>query len=69
MRGRGGGVAGFQPTSTAVHNTTHGAQINFGDLTPYLTYGRKQGAVNMKRRPLPAMQDFDHDGWLCTFTI
>jgi hypothetical protein len=27
-----GGVAGPLPTSTAV-------QINFGDLTPYLTYG------------------------------
>ncbi len=36
----GGGwrVAGSQPMSTAVHITWHGAQINFGDLTPYLTY-------------------------------
>ncbi len=25
--------------STAVHITSHGAQINFGDLPPYLTYG------------------------------
>ncbi len=25
---------------TAVHITWHGAQINFGDLTQYLTYGR-----------------------------
>ncbi len=25
--------------STAVHITWHGAQINFGDLPPYLTYG------------------------------
>ncbi len=33
------GVAGSQPMSTAVHITCHGAQINFGDLTPYLTYG------------------------------
>jgi hypothetical protein len=31
MRG-GGGVAGYQPMSTAE------GQINFGDLTPYLTY-------------------------------
>jgi hypothetical protein len=30
-----GGVAGSQPTSTAVYT---GAQINFGDPTPYLTY-------------------------------
>jgi hypothetical protein len=35
-----GGVAGSQPMSTAV-----GAQINFGDLTPYLTYGMQQGAT------------------------
>jgi hypothetical protein len=34
--GRGGGVAGSQPMSTVVH--MDGAQINFGDLTPYLTY-------------------------------
>ncbi len=37
---RGGGVVGSQPMRTAVHITWHGAQINFGDLTPYLgTYG------------------------------
>ncbi len=30
--GGGGGVAGSQPMSTAVHITWHGAQINFGDL-------------------------------------
>ncbi len=38
----GGVVARSQPMSTAVHNT-HGSQINFGVLTPYLTYGRKVG--------------------------
>ncbi len=32
----GGCVVGSRPMSTAVHNA-HGAQINFGDLTPYLT--------------------------------
>ncbi len=31
-----GGVAGSQPMSTVVHT---GAQKNFKDLTPYLTYG------------------------------
>jgi hypothetical protein len=36
-RGRGE-VEGSQPMSTAVHITWHGAQINFGDLPPYLTY-------------------------------
>ncbi len=31
--GGGGGVAGSQPMSTAVHIIWHGAQIKFGDLT------------------------------------
>ncbi len=36
----GGGVAGSQPMSAAVHITWHGAQIKFGDLVPpYLPYG------------------------------
>ncbi len=39
---RGGGVAVSQPMRTAVHPTWHGAQINFGDLTPDLTYGATQ---------------------------
>ncbi len=34
--GEGGGVAWSQPMSTAVHM---GAQTNFRDLNPYLTYG------------------------------
>jgi hypothetical protein len=34
-----GVFAGSQPMSTVVHITWHGAQINFGDLLPYLTYG------------------------------
>jgi hypothetical protein len=33
----GGGVVRSQPMSTAVQ-CAHGAQINFGDLAPYLTY-------------------------------
>jgi hypothetical protein len=36
MRGERGGVLGSQPISIQVY--THGAQINFGDLTPNLTY-------------------------------
>jgi hypothetical protein len=39
----GGGMVGFQPMSTAVHNA-HGAQINFGD--PYLTYGCEDSPVS-----------------------
>jgi hypothetical protein len=42
MRGGGGGVAGSQPISTAVHITWHGAQVNFGDLPTYLTYSPNQ---------------------------
>ncbi len=37
--GMGGEVAGSQPTSTAVHITWHGAQINFGIYLHILTYG------------------------------
>ncbi len=37
--GGGGRVAGSQPISTAVQKShALGVQINFGDLTPYLTY-------------------------------
>ncbi len=36
--GERGGLAGSQPMSTALHITWHGAQINCGDLPPYLTY-------------------------------
>ncbi len=43
-----GGVAWSHPMSTAVHTTWHGAQINFGDLPPYLTYGH----------PFPLSQSF-----------
>jgi hypothetical protein len=32
-----GVAAGSQPMSTAVHNA-HGAQVNFRDLTPFLTW-------------------------------
>ncbi len=38
MSPNAGGVAGSQLMKTAAHITRHGAQINFGDLTPYLTY-------------------------------
>jgi hypothetical protein len=36
--GGGRGVPRSQPKSTAVQ-CAHGAQINFGDLAPYLTHG------------------------------
>ncbi len=35
MRGEGGGDAGSQPMSAAVHRSIR----NFEDLTPYLAYG------------------------------
>ncbi len=35
MRGDGRGVARSQPMSTAAHRSP---KINFGDLSPYLTY-------------------------------
>ncbi len=48
MRGEGG-VAGSQPISTAVHIMWHWAQINFGDLPPYLIYSM----TRMENNPLP----------------
>jgi len=45
MRGRGLGVVG---ASANEYSCAHGAQINFGDLTPYLTYGYK-GSMGRKR--------------------
>ncbi len=39
--GRRGVLAGSTAMSTVEHITWHGAQINFGDLTPYLTYAPK----------------------------
>ncbi len=36
----GGGVAGSQLMSNE-NSCAHGAQTNFGDLTPYLTFGGK----------------------------
>ncbi len=38
MRGEGG-VAGGGGVSANEYSCAHGAQINFGDLTPYLAYG------------------------------
>jgi hypothetical protein len=36
---RGGGGRGGCGASANEHSCALGAQINFGDLTPYLTYG------------------------------
>jgi hypothetical protein len=41
--GEGMGGAGSQPMSTAGHITRHGAQINFGDLPPYITNVKVKG--------------------------
>jgi hypothetical protein len=44
MRGKRGGVAGSQPISTAVRRAAE-AQIDFGDLTPYLTFALTNCAI------------------------
>ncbi len=49
MRGEGG-VAGCQPIGIAEHITWHWAQINFGDLTPYLTYAPSITPILLKRQ-------------------
>ncbi len=43
----GGGGGGGCGVSANEYSCTHGAQINFGDLTPYLTYSMPI-AVNYK---------------------
>jgi hypothetical protein len=43
---RGGGVAGSQPNEYSC--VAHGAQIDFGEQTPYITYGLERLAVNAK---------------------
>jgi hypothetical protein len=35
-----GGMGGGVRVSAIEYSCAHGAQINFGDLTPYLTYGQ-----------------------------
>jgi hypothetical protein len=61
---RGGeGVAGSQPqpTSIAVHNA-HVAQINFGDLKPYLTYcGKEPRSIEGDMEDLKRWKDDERD--------
>ncbi len=45
-------VAGSQPMRTAVHITWHGAQTNFGDLTPHLTYGYELWATGQEQKKI-----------------
>jgi hypothetical protein len=42
MRGKGGGWVAVCGVSANEYSCAHGAQINFGDPTPYLTYGNSQ---------------------------
>jgi len=44
MRGKGGGCG----VSANEYSCAHGAQINFGDLTPYLNYVEKDLALHPK---------------------
>ncbi len=55
----GRGIAGFQLMRIAVHTTWHGAQINFGDLNPYLTYGWSKLLCPLKNT-LFSFHDFRH---------
>ncbi len=42
------GDAGSQPMSTAVHmEPWHGAQINFGKITPNLTYASEASPIDI----------------------
>ncbi len=70
MRGKGGGgVAGSQPMSTAVQY--NGAQINFGDLTPYLIYGGQVFSAqrNLYKPPCPFSWMGNRSGNLFSFSF
>jgi hypothetical protein len=69
MRGKRG-VAGSQPMRTAVNITWHGAQINFGDLTPYLTYGwgdhmGREGWDGRDPNPMCTLDPYHLPMWVC----
>jgi hypothetical protein len=71
-----GGVAGSQPVRTAMRITWHGAQINFGDLTPYLTYGKTLSQIfYIKNTRINALLQTRHNtknfilSWLQAATI
>jgi hypothetical protein len=57
MRGGGGSWVSSHPIRTAVHITWYGAHINFGDLTPYLTYALEAGAMEAH----PGAVEFHHE--------
>jgi hypothetical protein len=56
MRGDGGG--GGCGVLANEHSCAHGAQMNFGDLTPYLTYdsGTPRSVENFAKKLLPGQQ-------------
>jgi hypothetical protein len=45
--GGGGGLLGLSQWVYTLYRCTHGAQKNFGDLTPYLTYVSNGGFANL----------------------
>ncbi len=57
MRGKGGGSCGV---SANEYSCTHGAQIKFGDLTPYLTYAWTVRAANHYKLTLPVLDHRFH---------
>jgi hypothetical protein len=69
IRGMGVGVVGSQPMSTDVQ-CAHGAQRNFVDLTPYLTYGytvyiiwANQETEDNIVQPIRVLGDVVYLGW------
>ncbi len=49
MSPNAGGGKGVAEISANEYSCAHGAQINFGDLTPYLPYGWGEGPFRVER--------------------
>jgi hypothetical protein len=55
------GYGGSCRESTNEFSCAHGAQINFGDLTPYLTYGLHEGNTEEENNGYVVFKEISRD--------
>jgi hypothetical protein len=63
MGTNGWGGGGGYGVSDIEYSCAHGARINFGDLTPYLTFAMTQ-IINFRKEPMPATFWRVYDKWM-----